>query len=187
MLRELSRINLCVPELIVTYDMGIQFCVITSEGVSDSIGNIGSWPNIKYKVNPEMLSLHEALSRGDEVTDDKMMKVPDIKSICSYSDMTGCYDLGEDAQKECLALLRKELLNIQFTNEYYYVYAYIENWEKNIRLFDTIEELTEYFKQVWASDCRPYEEMDDDELECYYNQAKEAGWNHLPLFIDNDE
>ncbi len=66
-LEKLHLINLCVANLTVTCDMGLEFTTMTSQGVSTQMGNIGQWPCFKVHIDDGVSDIIKRLGNGDNV------------------------------------------------------------------------------------------------------------------------
>lgn len=179
---KLSTIVLCVVNLEYTYDMGLDFDIITSEGVSNNFGNIGQWPCKKIKISDGFRRLIKDFKSGKNVTDEQMLEIDVCRYLCTYEDMVhGTRLLEEGMLTNALNIIRIQLSNINELEEYLYAYASLEEWDLDICLFSSYDELFGFMTDLWGNAEIKFEDMDDDRLNRYYDIAEENEWNCLPL------
>lgn len=183
---ELSAIHIIVANPVVTYDMGMQFDVLTGVGAWTDLGNVGQWPYMHFPISDGLRNLQKRLLR-EVVSDEDMMQDDICKELCMYHDMwSGSYQLESEALSEALAVIRKELAAINLDGKDLYVYADLEDGNRDIRLFASYEELCNSVLTDWEDSVRPYAEMSDEEIDHWYDVAEVNDWAGI-LYSDFTE
>lgn len=180
MLKRLNEINVLTMNMVVTYDMGYQFDVLTSKGVSTDFGNVGNWPCYKLPFTEELIKLKERLENKEMVSNEEIIDVDICKTLLTYFyPGTGQSWIVEgDKLEKCVAHLKSALLSLNRELKYFYAYVNLEDWnDNNIVFFDEYEALNTYFGEQFGNNDSLYEDMDDEALAYVYEQAEEAGWN----------
>lgn len=180
---KLNTIRVVVTDIIVTYDMGLQFTTMTAKGVTTQMGNIGQWPCFVFNLKDEQLrQVVDALRTGKEVGDDEILSSLLGMSLTTYRDLyNGEFRISDEGLKsEILRQIRKNLNGIQGLVDRLYVYATLESWNLQIEFFATEEALADFFIESWGTAEESYEHMPDEELDEYYNCAEEENFYSLP-------
>lgn len=191
MLQKLGNIKALTTNITVTYDMGIQFNVMTSKGVCTNFGNVGNWPCYKVPITPELKLLKDCLEKGEDVSAEDILKVDVCKSLLSYTDMFQgqSWIVEGDKLDHCVENLNNAILALNTDRDFFFAYVDLEDWGNNdIVFFNEYEGLRDYFCEVFGCDDELYEDMDDEKLERVYEEAGENGWNGVFFkdFVDND-
>lgn len=192
MLKKLREVKAITTNMVATYDMGMQFDVMTSTGVCTNFGNVGNWPCYKLPITSEVIALKERVVKGDDITSSEVLDVEVFKDLLSYTNsFQGSSWVVEGKTLEtCIANLLSELKALDTNREAFYAYADLEEWsEHDIKIFTEYEDLCKYFGEVFGTDDELYEDMDDEELKYAYETAEEEGWNSVAFknFMPEDD
>lgn len=182
MLEKLHSIKAISTNIVATYDMGLQFDVMTGEGVTTNIGNVGSWPYLKIPITEGIKAIKERIVNGEDKVSDDIRKEEIFKELLTYCNMcTGDTRMVEDRIIEkCVTNLKKELLKIDENNDYCYCYIDLEDWsDGEVILFKCYNDMCKHFVGNFGSSVNLYDDMDDDELECAYTEAEENEWDGI--------
>lgn len=183
-IEKLQTIKLCVVNLTLTYDMGLQFDVMTKYGVTTNIGNVVQWPCFKIKVDKKTRALLVDLQSGKEVSDEQMMTVDFCQNFTSYTDYIHDEErFDNDKVGEILNIIREKLSHLNFKDDVLYAFVQPEDWNMVFEFFATESELKDFFIERFAIDEYQYSEMNKDEIKEYYNCAKENDWCEIPYHI----
>lgn len=187
-LNKLSLINSAIVcGLSYNLDTGFEFTVLTSEGALTSSCDFAFWPCSEHKITPEIHELQKKIQKGDGISDEELIKIDFIKDICTYCNpIDGIGQINGDKLKTVLKGLCSELSKLKFHEDFFYSFVRLEDWAKDVLLFDTKEEMRTYFYEKYRHDVLPYINMNDSEIKEIYNLANEEGWDSLPVFSTND-
>lgn len=61
---KLSTIKVIIANPTVTYDMGMQYDILTSKGAYTDIGNVGQWPYMKFKITNSLREIQQSIMQG---------------------------------------------------------------------------------------------------------------------------
>lgn len=184
MLEKLHSINATSANFVATFDMGLQFDVMTGEGVTTDLGNVGSWPYVKIKITERIKSIRTQIIDGKDVSTADILEEKELKWLLTYCDLYrhNCWTVEGELLENCVANLKKELAKINVDNEYCYAYVDLEDWsDGDLFLFESYEEMCSHFVDYFGTDLFLYEDMSDEELERAYAEAEENGWNSVKL------
>ena len=186
-LSKLSRMKVCVANVTYTYDIGIMFDLLSSEGVSSEEGyNINQWPCFKVNMSEQTRDLFSLLKKGEQLDKNELLKNNVIKQLCTYHSYQESDLVNDELIDMCLDYIRKEVKNVDCTKEFIYVFVCFDYIEC-LKLFSTYSEMEAFFFEQFNSFCRSWEEMDDEELENWYKTAEENDWEGVPLMEIKDE
>jgi len=183
MLKKLGEIKVIATNMVVTYDMGIQFDVMTDKGVCTNVGNIGNWPCYKLPVTPEYIVIKERLCKGEEVSVEDILNVSVCKDLLTYTDMFHGTDwvVGGDKLDKCIEHLKVAIKSFNTERDYLYAFVDLEDWGENeIKFFNECEALNNYFGEIFGCDYDLYVNMDDKSLQQAYEEAEESDWDGVP-------
>ena len=97
MLEKLHSIKAISTNIVATYDMGLQFDVMTGEGVTTNIGNVGSWPYLKIPITEGIKAIKERVVNGEDMVSNDILKEEIFKELLTYCNMcTGDARMVED-------------------------------------------------------------------------------------------
>lgn len=187
---KLKTIKLCITNLTATYDMGLEFTILTSIGGEVNIGNIGNWPIGIINVTPELISLKRKISQGEKISIKDLENVDQLSYLITYnstpSDTRRRVD--EDLISNVINELTSLLSKVELHNKKIYVYSTLESWDCELKLFESYEQLEDFILKQWGGDVVFYEDMDDKQLDYYYKAAEEEDFkNIMPCFSSDDE
>lgn len=178
MLTKLKNIKPTACSLVMTYDMGMQFEIMTSEGARTEIGNYSDWPYWKFKrLSSEELDILKTKIENKTLSVEDFSE-PLLTLVKSIIDGVKDIDLSETF---------KELLKypLSETEKDFYVFCDIENWNFEILFFGKLEEMEKDFVERFAV-FNSWEEMDNEELEEYCNLLDEES-EGIPFYNSKDE
>ena len=182
MLKKLGEIKALTANMVISFDMGIQFDVMTAKGVCTNYGNVGNWPCYKMPITTEFKLLKERLENGGNVSAEDILKVDVCKILLSYTDMLeGQSWLVEgDILNTCIENLKNAIITLDTNKNFFFAYVDLEDWGDNdIVFFNEYNELNRYFGEIFGSDYDLYEDMNDEDLERAYDEAEDNGWNGI--------
>lgn len=187
LLEKLHAIKLCVANLTVTYDMGLEFTTMTSQGVSIQMGNIGQWPCFKVHVDDELDGIIKRLGDGNNVENKEILSTSFGKTMTTYSNyIENEYSFDDSKANEIVDVLKDKLSRLKCNGREFYAYASTEDWNMIFEVFATEDELEDFFLSVWGANDETYDAMDDDDISEWYDIAEENGWNNLPCHTIGD-
>lgn len=180
---KLKTIRVVVTDIVATYDMGLEFTTMTSQGVTTQMGNVGQWPC--YVINNEhdqMRQLMEDVRNGKETSDDEILQSLLGQILTTYNDLyNGSVRITDnELVSEILAKVREKLNELKDIGDRLYVYATLESWNLQIEFFTTEEKLADFFVENWGTAEESYESMADEEINEYYVLAEDEGFYSLP-------
>lgn len=177
MLEKLHSIDVIVCPSVVTFDLGIQFDVMTSKGVCTHLGNVGNWPCRELSVTKELIELREkVLEDTTSVTIEDVLAVDVCKRLLSYYNM---YNEEEwlvegNVLDICFGNLINSIREIDCSRDKVYAYVDLEEWEDGtVKFFNEERDLNTYFVSIFGKDDRLYDDMTDEELQDTYDKAQE--------------
>lgn len=180
-LEKLHTISVCIANIEVTCDMGMQFDVMTGNGVSTNIGNVGQWPCFGIYIDEATKQLVLDLKAGKPVSDEDMLKVEFCRQLTSYNNFINPVSLFEDEKtKRILDIIREKVVDVDIENEYFYAYASPEDWNMEFFFYSTQEELGECMVEHFGSDDWLYSDMNEEEINYWYKTAEENDWECIP-------
>lgn len=183
---KLKSLRFLITNLTLTYDMGMQFTILTSDGASENIGNYSDWPVSKYQISDKIRHLISKIGKGEKVG---------IKDICSSG---LCLDLvtsirndedlaphekGSKIRSITFAII-KFLKEISLNVDSFYSYITIDKWNTQIKFFCDYESLENFMCKELGADICLYEDMTDDELQYYYDCAAAENWQNLMPYYE---
>lgn len=84
-LKKLSSIDKAIVcGLTLTYDMGFEFTVLTSEGSYTDLGNFACWPCSEHKVTDALRDIQKRLQVGDNISDEDLLENEFFEDVCTY-------------------------------------------------------------------------------------------------------
>ena len=170
-----------------TYDMGLQIDVITKEGATTLFGTIGQWPCFEFDVTDDLLNLQRRIKNKESLTRKQLLNNNIIKELCTYHDLyNGYWELSGKQLTKALNQIKKEMLHIDLANKKIYAYASLVEDDLCIKLLPSVDELKSVFLENAVTDCRPFDDMEDAEIEEWYGIAEENEWDNFPLFPFDD-
>lgn len=177
MLEKLHSIDVIVCPSVVTFDLGIQFDVMTSKGVCTHLGNVGNWPCRELSVTKELIELREkVLEDTTSVTIEDVLAVDVCKRLLSYYNM---YNEEEwlvegNVLDICFGNLINSIREIDCSRDKVYAYVDLEEWgDGTVKFFNEERDLNTYFVSIFGKDDRLYDDMTDEELQDTYDKAQE--------------
>ena len=180
-LERLHAIKLCVANLTVTYDMGLEFTTMTSKGISTQMGNIGQWPCFEVHVDDKLSSIINTLRNGDDVENEEFLSTSFGKAMTTYSNyIENEYSFDDEKSNEIADILKEKLSQLKYIGDRFYVYASTEDWNMTFGVFATESELEDFFISIWGTNDEIYDAMDDDEVAEWSDVAEENEWHYLP-------
>lgn len=181
MLNKLSKITIIVANPTVTYDMGMQFDVMTGQGALTTFGNVGQWPFMRFVITESFRALQKSLLDGYDVSEEIMLQDPICKELCKYHDMwNSSYSLEEESLSKCLSCIKENIRSVDLSGDVLFVYATVEEWDIDIRFFPDYQEFQKAMLVDWEDSVEGYEGMDDSELEGWYEIAEANDWDGIP-------
>lgn len=184
---KLKSLRFLITDLTLTYDMGMQFTILTSDGASENIGNYSDWPVSKYKVSDKIRHLLSKIGKREKVG---------IKDICDagicldlISEIRNDIDLepykkGSKIKSISFAIING-LKEISLDADSFYTYIINDNWDTQIKIFCDYESIEDFMCKELGGDICLYEDMTDDELQYYYNCAADENWQNLMPYYDH--
>lgn len=167
LLKKLKSIKPTIGELVYTYDMGLQFTVMDSTGMSVNIGNYGEIPLWKFRrlENNELKKIEEAI-KNNSLTKEELPEP--IKTFAEA--------IIEHYRDIDLSNVFSKLVDfpISKTNEFFYILCDTRSWQFDIKYFNTEEEVkNEFFNQLSIDS--EWEDLSDEELQNCYSLIEEEG------------
>lgn len=186
---KLRLIDICIANITYTYDIGLMFDVLSSEGVASEQGyNFGQWPCFKLNVSEETKVLISRLKKGEEISDEELLSNKIFHEICTYHGYQKAFVVGDKVLAECLKLIREGSKFIYFTSEYFYAYVTLDDWNIQVHFFSNYKDLKSFFKESCGHlSYYTWDEMSDEELEGWYYVAEGNDWEGLPYMEINEE
>jgi hypothetical protein len=181
-LEKLSNINICVANITYTYDIGLMFDVLSSVGIASEQGyNFSQWPCFKFPITNDFRNLIHRIKDGKEIDDNELLSNSVFKEICTVHGYNDSFMVCDTTLTKCIRLIQEEAKVLDDTLNSFYAYVSIENWSVNLKFFSTYKDLVNYFKdECGYLSFIPWEEMNDDELEGWYQVAEENDWDGVP-------
>ena len=155
---------------VATYDMGLQYEIISSEGLYTGMCSFMQWPLYCIKVDSQILRLVSILNQGKEISVDELNGsiFPIIKR-----QQTEAGELDEEYNEDELEAIKLFLHNIKKEQTDFYVFKQPYN---DIELFDTKENAVQAFFLANNEDGEDWDDMDDSAIDYAYDNAEEYEW-----------
>ena len=178
----LSKINLFVANITYTYDIGLMFDVLSSDGVASEQGyNFSQWPCLKLNISEKTKVLISRLNKGEEISDEDLLGNEIFREICTFHGYHESFIVGDKVLEECLKLIREGCKHIDLTSEHFYAYVTLDEWNIQVHFFSDYKDLKSFFMEECSHlSCYTWDEMSDAELEEWYHVAEENNWEGLP-------
>ena len=189
LLAKLSNINICVANNTYTYDIGLMFDMLTSDGAASEQGyNFSQWPCFKFSITDDFKNIVRSIKNGEEIDGDELLNNSIIKEICTIHGYNDSFVVCDETLSACIKAIIEEAKAIDDTLDSFYTYASIENWAIKVKFFSAYEDMVLFFKnECGYLDFTCWNEMSDEELEEWYNVAEENGWDGVPYMEINDD
>ncbi len=186
-LAKLSSINFCVANITYTYDIGLMFDVLSSVGVASEQGyNFSQWPCFKFPVTNEVRSLIHRIKDGEEIDKDELLNNSVFREICTVHVYNESFIVCDDTLAKCIKQIHKEVKVLDDTLNSFYAYVSLEDWSVSIKFFSTYNDMANYFKDECCHlSFIPWAEMNDEELEGWYQVAEKNDWDGVPYMEIN--
>lgn len=177
--------KICITNLVATYDMGIQYSVITSQGASTELGNFGSWPLYYLPLDritkEEINNVRYGLIKSKE----QFFKLSFLGKLLKYNTIiSGSYDLEENVEQKIyskISMKIKELDEGKIDKKLYF-YVAVEHWLNEVNVFYTKEDFEDFLLETWGANVIPYQDMNEEEFDQYYKMGKRKKWkNNFPM------
>ena len=65
-INKLKSLKLCITGLTATYDMGLEFSILTNEGAGQCLGEVGSWPINCISIDDNLKSLQDSILKNED-------------------------------------------------------------------------------------------------------------------------
>ena len=181
-INKLKSLKLCITGLTATYDMGLEFSILTNEGAGQCLGEVGSWPINCISIDDNLKSLQDSILKNEDYPHSELLCHEWVKNLFTYSSTPWSEEfLVED--DELLGQFIQEFKGLKLKDACFYAFARLENWHREIKLFDTYSELEDYLIFIWKENTSDYESMDDDSLDYYFGLAEDEEWaNIVPMY-----
>ena len=180
-LAKLSAIKICVVNITYTYDIGLLFDVMTHNGVYSEGGyNVGMWPCIRLSVNDEIRDLQKRIISDEPISNEELIESDFVKELCTFRGVHGSGVVEGKALEFALSEIKKQLHILDCSGDHAFAYISLYDWDTEVALFSSYEKLQDYFIEKWGMEDSKWEDMDDEELEQWYEMAKEEDWECLP-------
>ena len=178
---KLSTISILVANPVYSEDLGMQYDIMTGIGSYTEMGSVGQWPFMRFKVSDDLRALQKALLSGSILTDETLLKNDTIKEICTYhSFIYGNYLIENEPLSNCLNIIREGLKKVDLSIDDLFAFVSLEEWDIDIRFYASYDQLTLAVKEVWGDSVEPYGEMDEDDIDYWYDVAEKNGWYGVP-------
>lgn len=189
MISKLSGIKVCAANITYTYDVGLFFDVLSSEGVLSTQGyNYSQWPCFKYFISDDFKTLVRRIKNGEDIDDNELLHNKIIKEICTIHEYGVSFVVCDETLAAFIKTIREEIKTIDDTQNSFYAYVSIENWDVKVKFFSAYEDMVLFFEDECSHlALTGWNEMSDEELEEWYNVAEENGWDGVPYMEINDE
>ena len=155
---KLSQIRVLVTNPVLTYDMGVQFDVITDKG---ALTDIEQWPFPRFDVSEKLRTIQRKLIHNEVVSDEEFDDDDICREICTYHEfLEDDWTLSGEQKQEAMSQLKTGLQAVDLQGNDLFVFASLEEWNTAIRLFASVEDLYDFiiFKYHLVT---PYSEMND--------------------------
>lgn len=185
---KLKTIELMVADLTMTYDMGMQFSILTRNGATTTMGDYEDWPISGFRVTDNLRKLHDDLLDKVGLSNEQILEEPLCREL--YTLHGGDVDEpSEDDQSKNIDTIIDELMSLDLDGDNVYVFASLAPWNFDIRLFDDYDSLVLYCLDKWEYQVNPYDKMSDEEIDYWYDVAENNDWNTrvLPLYDKEQE
>lgn len=171
-----------------TMDMGLESVVISSTGAEGRLGDMGQWPCSKFAVN-EALRVAVQGFTGDLAHDVGLIKDLNFFGYC-HTTHNPVWPAAphEEEEDDCLddtsESIIEQLKTLDLSIDHFFVY---QDWDEIALLTSDFSEIEQQFIRHHGP-TRKWEDMDEDEIEYWYDIAEECGWT-LPVndFTEDDE
>ncbi len=185
---ELSKIHLCVANITYTYDIGLVFDVLTSDGAASEQGyNYSQWPCFKYSITDDFKNIIRRIKNDEIIDDNELLNNSIIKEICTIHGYNDSFVVCDETLVACIKAIRGEIKAIDDTLVSFYAYVSLENWNVKVKFFSTYKGITLFFKNECCHlDFTCWNEMSNEELEEWYNVAEENGFEGVPYMEIDD-
>lgn len=181
-INRLKHIRLIITGLTMTYDMGIEFTILTHRGADVNFGNYGDWPAWMLEVTDYLRELHERISENSEIS------IKDLEKVELFNHILSSYDPSSEDQSDKVEVIIKKLSNLNLDNRHFYAFVALEYWHNEIEFFDSKSDLEDFIISKFADFVYPYEDMDEESVDFYYNAAENENWkDSIPFCTFSDD
>jgi len=186
---KLSKITLCVANITYTYDIGLMFDVLTSDGAASEQGyNFSQWPCFKFSITDDFKNIVRRITNNEEIDGDELLNNSIIKEICTIHGYNDPFVVCDETLSACIKAIIEEAKTFDDTLDSFYTYASIEDWDVKVKFFSAYEDMVLFFKDECSHlSFTDWNDMSDEELEEWYNEAEENGWDGVPYMEINDD
>lgn len=167
LLKKLKTIKPTIADLVFTYDMGLQFTVMDSTGMSVNIGNYGDIPLWKFKrlTNDELNKIETSI-KNNSLTKEELPE-----PIKTFADKLTKRYKNIDLSNVFSKLIEFPISN---NNEFFYILCDAYSWKFEIQYFNTEEEIKNaFFNQLSVNS--EWDDLSDEDLERCYSLIEEEG------------
>ena len=184
LLTKLKQIDICVTRVTLTNDMGFQIDMLTGDGACQNLGNIGNFPAYKIKLTDDTRILQNLIKeKSSSIYDGEILKNTIIKQLCTYKNpYTGESWIIDDKDiSSCINQIKSQIINLNPDLDYWYAFADLTAPPCTIILFNSYKDLCSHCKSEWDNGIWNYDDMNDEELTQYYQDAESSNWYGVPM------
>ena len=165
MINALKAAGLRATPTVATDDMGLQYDYSTPEGAGTSFGGMGSWPALAFgPIHPEQWKrIIEGVQSGS-------LTVETLAGTGLDEMLGSIYTLDK---LDPVDVLKNILLVASQTGVFYCLFDTGVYYAEEPVFFASLEELEKAFIDNYCGDTIPWDEMDDSEIENWYDRLSD--------------
>lgn len=180
-INQLKKVNVIVCG--ITYwssEYTFEYSIITPDGAGTSMYDFSEWPCKKYPLDDEIRKVCNRIQHGEEVSDDELLETRFCHLVLDFS-----YDnVKKNDLNKCVQAIREGFKNIDISLDYVYAHVILLEDVIEVRFFSKLEEMNLYFKERWGEGLKSYEDMDQEEIDEWYEYAKEEDFVDMVPYQD---
>lgn len=178
---KLKTVKLIIPNLSFSYDMGLAYNILTSEGAAYTNG-LEWWPISKRRVSAALRRVHAKVLSGEQIKAKEVRNLKVFRRL--FAPYTSWYgyttSIDEEEKEKYLSLVREQMSKLKLENNL--IYSYMEDEGRDLHLFDNYNDLEDFVIETLGYGITKYEDMDEKQLSYFYGCAEDEGWcNTMPF------
>lgn len=178
----LKNIHLIITNLTMTYDMGLEFTILTGKGADVNFSNYGNWPVWKIEITDYLRELRKRIPCNSEISIKELERVELFNYILSSDDSS------IEKQIDKKEKIVEEFSKLNLDNDHLHTFVALEDWNNEIVFFDSLSDQEHFILSKFGDSVNPYDKMDEEGVEFFYNVAENDNWkDSIPFCTFSDD